>query len=292
MPVESPILSEKNTHLLPRALELYRSHWREVSAALLPPSVIAYLLAWVLDQQIAEMRKALPNNLFSLAQRRGFLGLETAILPVQAWFLLKQWLIWICYCFAAVGVCVLVKRYRSGMEAGSYTSEFTIVREHPGYFLKSATLFFLMLILGFLCMMIIGAGLMDLQDQFKIAVFPNQSIVLGFLSFALLSAVMVRWVLAVPLATLQGVSFRKALRASDRLTDGISIQLWTCIMESEIAGYIAVRLPFWIAALALRGASLTKSQYYIVEIFSFFAFALAQAPLLISIGLILEESPS
>ncbi|HWH56838.1 MAG TPA: hypothetical protein VN682_04350 [Terriglobales bacterium] len=288
MPEENQTRSGKNIQLLRRALKLFHSHWREISRLLLPPSAFAYAFGWAADQQITQIRKTFHENLLSLAQQKGFLGIETAALPLQAWFLLKQWLIWICYCFALVGVCVLVARMKD-LNASSYGSEFSVIREHPANFLKSATLFFLVLAIAFVGMIMIVTGTTELQLQFKIPFFIYESPVVWILSMALISAVIVRWILAVPIATLIGLPFRKALRLSDQLTDGVSIPLWICVMESEIVGYIAAILPFWLAAIVLSGASLTKPEYYIIEVFSFISFALSQAPLMISIGLILEE---
>ncbi|MBV9435920.1 MAG: hypothetical protein JOZ44_07695 [Acidobacteria bacterium] len=94
-----------------------------------------------------------------------------------------------------------------------------------------------------------------------------------------------RWAFTVPVAILKNVSFWSALKFSDRLSDYCSLQLWLLIIESEALGYLALIAPSYI--LFYLHVPETALTYYGREAAALFLYAIAQAPLMIAIGLVL-----
>src|SRR3954469_6870482 len=92
---------------------------------------------------------------------------------------------------------------------------------------------------------------------------------------------------AVPLTTLQGLRFRRALAESDHMTDNRALALWLLILESEVAGYLTLMLPSW--TLVYLNVPPTKFSYYAADAIALVLSAMSQAPLMIAVGLVLAH---
>jgi len=269
-----------------QAVHFYGEHSAGVAKTLLPPTVVAYMIAIFLqDQMHALYGRVVTENSALLMHRIGILGFERLMIPMQAVHLLKQWCLWTAYCFALIGICTLVADLKN--QTTDNGSVFTPIREHPGRFLKSATLFFGMLVIAFGMMMMIIFGITDVQIQIGLAVPRWESPLVGFIAIALVSAVLVRWIFAVPLTTLQGLRFRRALAESDHMTDNRALALWLLILESEVAGYLTLMVPSW--TLVYLNVPPTKFSYYAADAIALVLSAMSQAPLMIAVGLVLTH---
>lgn len=266
------------------AFAFYAAHPWTIIKVLLPPSVIAYLSALALEQQINVVRRAVFLGRDSVLMSGGWWAYERASMPLQLLITLKQWFLWVCYCFALIGICKLVSSLTAA-EPESEESVFAAIRERPFRFLKVATLFFLVLVLAFGLVMVIDFGMVELQFR---AHFRWNPYLGTLLSTLLVSAVIVRWAFAVPLAVLRGLPFGMAMRASDRLTDNRTFPLWSLVVESEVSGYIALIAPSWI--LYYLRAPQTQVTYYGNLAAAILLSAMTQAPLMIGLGLVLSKT--
>lgn len=199
---------EKNlaTPLWREAVSFYAEHSIEVIKTLLPATAIAYVVALFLQGQIQAASRQLVLHLYSSMQPHGLLAYEELMLPLQALFALKQWFIWACYCFALIGICRLVELHAKGGSVETSENIFAPIREHPFTFLKSVTLFFLILALGYAAMMIMVAGSMNIAGRFGVRKFSGPWItpIWVFVPLGFVSAVLVRWAFAVSLSSTRG----------------------------------------------------------------------------------------
>lgn len=275
-PAELPLWRE--------SLAFYAAHATSIVKVLLPPIIIAYLLALTLEHQISLVRRGLFINRTSVLMTGGLWAYERASIPLQLLITLKQWFIWVCYCFALIGVCNLVRNLTAG-EHESQENVFAAIRERPFRFLKAATLFFGMLVLAFAIVVLISTRMIDVALHFHWG--PWSALLASYLSMGLVSAVIVRWAFAVPLAVLDDLPFGMAMRSSDRLTDNRTFPLWSLAMESEITGYLALIAPTYI--LFYLHVQRTAFIYYAELAVALFLSAMTQAPLMIGVGLVLAK---
>lgn len=212
---------------------------------------------------------------------------ERLIFPAQSLTVLKQWLLWVCYCFGLIGICCLVAQ-RSGKNNETGENVFSAIRERPFRFLKSASLFFVVLIFAYLALCSIIAAIAILQMRTQIPFAPWEATCLSFVAAGLVSAVLVRWAFTVPVVVLNGLSFRRAMTVSDRLTDYRTIALWALLMESELTGYMALVGPSYVLFhLHVQPSAFT---YYTGEAIAVLLSVMTQAPFMIAIGLVLAGS--
>lgn len=269
--------------------------WREAFAfcvanagvivkVLLPPSIIAYLSALAFEQQIATVRRDLLLGRGSVLMTGGWWAYERLSMPLQLLITLKQWFLWVCYCFALIGICKLVSDLNNA-EPKSGESVFAAIRDRPFRFLQVVTLFFVVLMLAFAVVMFINFGMVELQFRAHFRWNPYLGALLPIL---LVSAVIVRWAFAVPLAVLRDLPFGVAMRASDRLTDNRTLPIWSLLIESEISGYLALIVPSWI--LFYLHAPQKQFTYYASLAASILLSAMTQAPLMIGLGLVLSKN--
>jgi len=278
--------ASKPVPLWREVVRFHADHWGAVAKTLLPPTLTADAIAIFLHHQIQIVyRHLVPENDYGVLLRSGVLGYQRLMLPVTLLNLLKQWSLWACYCFAAVGICVVVSNISRDQEADE--SAFATIREHPTRFLKASSLFFGMLVIAFLFMTIFIARITDFQQSAHLKVPAWESPLVGILAFALVSSVLVRWIFAVPLVSIHGLSFRKALKISDRITDYRALALWTLILESEVTGYYAWKLPWW--AFSHLHAEATMFSYYATYGTAILLAAMSQAPLMIAVGLVMQR---
>jgi len=268
------------------AIRFFADHLGAVAKALLPPTLTAYAIAiFIQNQAQALYRHIAPHNTSDFLLRSGAFAYARLMMPVTLLGLLKQWSIWVCYCFAAVGICRLAANAIGRKDPDGRV--FSVIREHPARFLKSSTLFFGMLLIAFLVMFFLIIRITDIQLQAHLHVPGWEGPVVGFIGIALVSAVLVRWIFAVPLVTLLGVSFRKALTLSDRITDYRALALWALILESEVMGYCALQLPGWV--LGYLNVESTMFSYYATLGTALLLAAMSQAPLMIAVGLVMAR---
>ena len=256
-----------------------------MSQTLLPPTLLAYVVAIFLQNEITNLyRHLVTENPMELIQRIGALGFQRLMIPVQLLSIVKQWWLWACYCFALIGICTLIGNIYEGK---TDENVFTPIREHPGRFLKSVTLFFGMLVVAYGALVVIIIGITDIQLRFT-SKFPGwESPLVAFVGIGLVSAVLVRWAFTVPLVTLLGLPFRRALAVSDRVTDHRTVALWVLIVESEVSGYLALNAPSW--ALSHLRVDPTMLSYYGSYAAALILSALTQAPLMVAVGLVLAK---
>ena len=273
-----------HTHLWRESINFYAKHFSGIIKTLLPATALAYAFATALDEQIQAVRRhVFTESAFSIIQRTGTLGFERLMIPIQLLTFLKQWLSWTCYCFALIGICELVRRSQQ-QDENDLQSVFFPIREKPFQFLKSGFLFFVLLVIAFFAMTVIIVGITDLQVRWRIALIQWENVLVGFIGIALVSAVLVRWTFVVPLMTIDGLSFRRAMTMSDRMTDDHALALWRLVLESEIAGYLILLVPGYVLYyLRVRPTVLTG---YVREGAGLVLFALSQAPLMIGVGLL------
>jgi len=160
-----------------------------------------------------------------MIQRTGMIGFERLMIPIQLLVFLKQWFSWTCYCFALIGICELVRRSLRHDE-NHLQSVFVPIREEPYRCLKSGFLSFLLLAIAFFAIMVITIGITVLPMRQHIALIPWENVLVGFMGIALVSGVLVRWVFVIPLVTIDGLSFRRAMTLRDRMTDHHTLALW------------------------------------------------------------------
>lgn len=108
-----------------------------------------------------------------------------------------------------------------------------------------------------------------------------------FLATALVAAVIARWAFAIPLTMLQDMSFAAAMRRSDQLSDYRTLAIWALILESEIAGYLALIAPAYIRFY--MHIPPTAVTYYAEQAAALPLSAITQAPLMIAVGLVLAN---
>ena len=281
------------------SIAFYVSHAALVLKVLIPPLVIAYLGGLVIAVRIQALRSHIMSGSFPVLLSQGKWAYTRLMLPITALSLFKQWFLWTCYCFALVGICNLVgdtvkcdeKSFRGPQQLPAVANPndmtvFSNIRERPFRFLSSATLFFGLLIVGFIAMLVLALGFNEIIERAHISIRSFwATILLTFYALALVSAVIVRWAFTVPVAILKNVSFWSALKFSDRLSDYCSLQLWLLIIESEALGYLALIAPSYI--LFYLHVPETALTYYGREAAALFLYAIAQAPLMIAIGLVL-----
>lgn len=279
--------ASKPASLWRETVNFFAEHWGAIASILLPPTLTAYAIAIFLQQQVRALaRHLLPENTLANIHRLGTFGFERLMLPVTLLELLKQWSLSICYCFAAVGVCAFVARTSQNGNHDRLNA-FAAIREHPTRFLNAATLFFGILIIGFVVMFIISNGLVNIAVRARLDV-PSWGFMLTvFIIFAFVAAVLVRWIFAVPLATLRGLSFWNALKLSDRITDNRAFALWALVVESEVSGYYAWHLPWW--ALRRLIWEPTTFSYWATYGTALLLAAMSQAPLMIAVGLVMTS---
>lgn len=268
------------------AVEFYAEHAAAVTQTLLPPTLLAYVIAIFLQDEIRNLyRHLVTENPTTFMQRSGVLAFQRLMIPVQLLTALKQWWLWACYCFALVGICALIENLSE--EGGANGSAFASIREHPGRFLKCVSLSFGMLMIAYGAMLVIIIGIYDIQSRFA-HTFPRwEDALVALIGVGSVSAVLVRWIFAVPLATLHGFSFGRAIALSDRMTDTRALALWALILESEVAGYFALQAPSW--ALFYLKIPPTTLIYYASYAASLLLSAMTQAPLMIAVGLVLAN---
>jgi len=278
--------ASKPVPLWREVVRFHADHWGAVAKILLPPTLTADAIAIFLHNQIQIVyRHLVPGNDYEVLLRSGVLGYQRLMLPVTLLNLLKQWSLWVCYCFAAVGICVLISEIIRDQQA--HESAFATIRENPIRFLKSSSLFFGILLIAFWAMTVIIMGITDIQLRAHLKVPAWESPLVGLIGIALVSAVLVRWVFAVPLVAVHGLSFGKALRVSDLITDYRAVALWTLILESEVTGYYGWKLPWW--ALGYLKVEPTMFSYYATYGTAILLAAMSQAPLMIAVGLVLTR---
>ena len=268
------------------AVRFYADHWVAVAKTLLPPTLTAYAIAiFIQNQTQALYQRLAPQNTPDFLLRSGAFGYARLMLPVTLLNLLKQWSLWVCYCFAAVGICAVVSKTIRDQDGNE--SAFATIRENPIRFLRASSLFFGMLVIAFLVMILIITRVTDFQVHAHLNVPIWESPLVGLLGIALVSAVLVRWIFAVPLVSVHAFSFRKALKVSDRMTDYRALALWALILESEVAGYCALTLPWWV--LRYLNVEPTMFSYYATYATALLLAALSQGPLMIAVGLVLAR---
>ena len=272
-----------STHLWRESVNFYAKHPTDIAKTVLPATVLAYASAIAIDEQIQTLRRHIfTESPFSIIQRTGMIGFERLMIPIQLLVFLKQWFSWTCYCFALIGICELVRRSQRHDE-NHLQSVFVPIREEPFRFLKSGFLSFLLLAIAFFAMMVIMIGITVLQMRPHIALIPWENVLVVFIGIALVSVVLVRWVFVVPLVTMDGLSFRRAMTMSDRMTDHHTLALWGLVLESEIAGYLTLVAPVYaVSYLRVKPTMVTG---YISQGTGLLLFAMTQAPLMIGVAL-------
>ena len=279
--------TEESVSLWREAISFYAARPFAVIKVLLPPAVIAYLAALICQHEIELIRARVIASGFRVFTWHDVGAYELLMLPMQLWLILKQWFLWICYCFAIIGICNFVRDY-SVEEDRSSIGVFSTIRDRPVRFLSSATLFFGVLVLAFAGMMFILTGIVEIQQRAHIpyaGARENWVSTLG--AIALISAVLVRWAFAVPVAVLKDLPFSAAMRLSDQLTNHRMLQLWALAMESEVAGYFALIAPSYV--LFYLHLPLTPFNYYCGEAAAILLSAVSQTPLMLAIAIVLAR---
>lgn len=265
-----------------------RTHLSAVLKVLLPPIAVGYLSAVALQHQINLIQTRIMASFVPVMNGPGVIAYERLWLPMQLLFILKQWFLWICYCFALIGICKLVKD-RTEEEHPAETSVFSTIRDRPVRFISSATWFFGVLILGYVGITFVISGIVIIQTRAHIPYrMPWETWTVAFGTIALVSAVIVRWAFAVPLAVLNNLPFAAAMRWSDQLSNYRMLSLWALVMESEITGYLALIAPSYARVYLHLPA--TAFTYYSGEAVSILLTALTQAPLMVGIALVIARN--
>jgi len=230
-PQTVPAIDYRPPSIFHEAYRFHREHFALVLKLMAGPVAIAVAATWFERETAGAILRSLPRG-------EPLAFYNKALFEVSAlnWF--RYLIQWLCYCFAFVALCCAVKRLREGEEPRPADCN-NIVRERTGRFLFSALALLAIVGLGFAAAMMLFFAVTQVQARHHITLTRNQLMWLGLFFFVLVTPVVVRFAFTVPLAVMEDLPVRAALKRSDRLSDWRIMALTRLVIESEVAGFLA-----------------------------------------------------
>jgi len=257
----------------------YRNHFALVVKLMAGPVAIAVGVAWVVRETIISIMPYLPPlDQFGGGRYAG----QVFELEVLTDF--KYVVQWLCYCFAFVAICYAVHKVRDGEQPGVADCN-NVVRERPGRFLASALVLSLIVWLGIILTSVLALPLFSLQHRLHIAWGRKETIWVTYALLVLVTPVIVRFAFTVPVAVMEDLPVIAALKRADRLSDWRILPLTRLVIESEVAGFVAVYFVYWIVGVSGWRGGPGLPFYLSIALAGF-----AQAPMLIGMAMLLCQA--
>jgi hypothetical protein len=187
---------------------------------------------------------------------------------------------WIVNVFGFAAVSVALERLPEG---GSPSAEecYALAREHAGRVVALALVLFGLTVLAF-----IPAGFVGFLSARIFYLFVNP---VSYLVLIAGLTVVSTYALAIPATLFEGLPVGAALKRSDFLTASSFGLLFVLVCEATISGYLAARIPYWIAGVVAEKVGWTNWADWILWAVVTYGVAMADLVLLIGLSFLHRE---
>ncbi len=260
---------------LGQVLRVHRNQFWFFFKAIAPAIVLSFIAVRTGRNEAREISRHLPQG-----EEIPLRLIETGLATWMGYFVG-----WMAFCLSFGAICSGVDQISLGA-VPSIAGSFKAVIRRLGPFLRLSLLLFFLLMVGAVGFGLVGGGAFWLLSKAHIHSTP---LVIGIVVWSVYSVILLgmsRFGLAMPAVILDDSKARKAMFRSARLTNGNVVNLAALMSKSLVAGYVAAKAPFWLAAYIPTGTQLPSWFQWTLTFVSFVGVAVVEPWMFIGFALL------